>query len=101
DAADPYPRPALASRPLARRRQLGAARPEGADGHVRELAEILQVPIERMASDEEADGIALVAQLLLRSPGLARRQRGWLRVDLSTPCREESELRARLLLGAE
>jgi hypothetical protein len=55
-----------------------------------------------MARNEEADRLALVAELLFGAPGLALRERGRGHVDVAAaPRREEAELRARLLLGAE
>jgi hypothetical protein len=59
DAADPHAGAPFPPGPLVRDRQLRTARAERSHRDVRELAQVLQVPVERMPGDEEADRLAL------------------------------------------
>src|SRR5439155_24953698 len=65
---------------------------------VGELAQILLVAVERMPRDEEAERLALGAQLLLARPRAHRRERWWGRG--TRPLGEESDLLREALLLA-
>src|SRR5262249_30461730 len=99
DTTDPDAGPRIGtSAPLAvPRRQLPPARAERARRRIRELPQILLPAVERMATDEETDRLALGAKLLVGRPG---RDGGERRRRLCGARRaEQADLRRRPFLG--
>ena len=90
-------RPAIAL--AVARGELAAPGPERAGGRIREFAQVVLVAVERMTGDEEADRLALGAQLLLARPRRHAGERRW-RVDRRRAGGEEPDLARGAFLGA-